>query len=74
MTIPSTKGPINRKNPLVTEGLHDKAICLNPIQQLSAPVQEDFLHPIGQNRPITLCIRGQGPVYEIRAILQVKTG
>ena len=57
MTIPPTKGPINRKNPLIRE-LDDGAICLNPVQQLSSPVQEDFLHPIGQKIPLTLGIRG----------------
>ena len=59
MTIPSTKDLINWKNPLIVEELDDRAICLNPVQQLSIPVQEDFLHPIGQKMPLTLCIRGQ---------------
>ena len=58
MTIPSTKSPINRKNPLIAEELDDRAICLNPVQQLSTPIQEDFLHPIGRKMPLTLCIRG----------------
>ena len=59
MTIPSAKGPTNQKSPLLREELDDGAICLNPVQQLSAAVQEDFLHPIGQKMPLTLCIRGQ---------------
>ena len=48
MTIPFTKGPVSQKNPLTTEELDDGAICLNPVQQLSEPVQEDFHYPIGQ--------------------------
>ena len=58
MTIPSKKGPTNWKNPLIREELDDRAIFLNPVQQLFSPVQEDFLHPLGQKMPLTLCVTG----------------
>ena len=58
MSIPSIKGPINQKYPLITEELDDGAICVNPVQQISSPVQEEFLHIIGQKMSLTLCIRG----------------
>ena len=58
MTTPSIKGPINFKNLLIGEELDDRAICPNAVQQLSTPVQGNFLHPIGQKMPLALCIRG----------------
>ena len=54
MLITSIKGPITCKNLLISEELDDGAICPNPVQQLSTPVQADFLHPIGQKMPLIL--------------------
>ena len=57
MDIPSIKGPVNCKNALISEELDDGAICPNPVQQISIPVQADFFHPIGQKTSLTLCVR-----------------
>ena len=63
MIIPSIKVPVNSKNRLIRE-LDDRAICTNPVQQLSTAVQTDYLHPIGQKMSLIFCKRGQAQLLQ----------
>ena len=54
LTVISSIGePINRKNHLIREEFDEATIGFHPVQQLLAPNQPDFPHPVGQQIPLT---------------------